>query len=74
MDHAGKQDLREDTPAIDWSASFFSVYDGRTCQGHVLVGRGTFQAFDADDKPLGSFSSKDDARRAVSAAARGGQP
>jgi hypothetical protein len=72
-DQSGRRDRRKDTTAIDFSASYIAIYDGRTCLGSVLLRRGAFEAFDADDKSLGTFTSKDAARRAVADAARRGR-
>ena len=59
--------------AIDWSASFFSVPDGRTYLGHVLIGRREFRAFDADEQPLGTFATKEEARAVVLATYEAGR-
>ena len=59
--------------AIDWSASFFTVADGLTTLGHVLVGRREFRAFDAGDNPLGTFPTREAARAAIIMRARVGR-
>ena len=64
-DRTGCPDHRKDTTAFSWSASYFSVHDGRTCLGHVLVGHREFRAYDAEDRPLGIFKTRDEARKAV---------
>lgn len=69
-DRTGWPDRRLDTAAIDWSASYFSVHDGRLCLGHVLVGRGEFRAFDVTERSLGIYPTRDAARQAVTDAAR----
>ena len=40
-------------------AAFASIYDGRRCVGH-LISRGPkgFEAFDADDRSIGTFESQ----------------
>jgi hypothetical protein len=46
------------------------VYDGLHCLGHVLAcGRQGFRAFDADDRPLGTFPTLRDAIGAITGAA-----
>jgi hypothetical protein len=72
LDHRESRFVADKTQAasIDWSASFFSVHDGRECLGHVLVGRKSFCAIDADDNELGDYPTRDLARRAVVDAAR----
>jgi hypothetical protein len=69
-DLAGQRDHSQNTSAFSWSASYFSVHDGRTCLGHALVGHREFKAFDAAERPLGTFTTRDEARAAVSAAHR----
>ena len=72
IDRAGQADRRENTATVDWNASFFSVWDGRRCLGHIFVGRREFRAYDAADRLLGTFPTRDEARQAVLATR--GQP
>jgi hypothetical protein len=47
-----------------------SVYDGRTCLGHIIArGKRGFEAFDADDNSLGTFPTDQEAADAVTGAA-----
>jgi hypothetical protein len=53
-------------------SSWVSVYDGRTCRGHVLArGRSGFEGFDIDDQSLGTFKTQAEAIAAVSGGRRG---
>ena len=46
-----------------------SVYDGRTCIGWIIArGKLGYEAFDADERSLGTYSSQRGAADAVSAA------
>jgi hypothetical protein len=47
--------------------AMLSVYDGQRCLGHIIVrGKRGFEAFDADDNSLGTFSTEHEAADAVS--------
>jgi hypothetical protein len=53
------------------TTGLLSVYNGRTCVGHVLArGKSGFQAFDVDDKSLGIYRTRSEAIDAVTDAAK----
>jgi hypothetical protein len=53
------------------TTGLLSVYDGRTCLGHVMArGRFGFEGFDVDDKSLGMFRTRPEAVDAVTEAAK----
>jgi hypothetical protein len=48
------------------SSPMVSVYDGQRCIGFVFArGKCGFEAFDADQRPLGSFASQREAAVAI---------
>ena len=48
------------------ATGLLSVYDGRHCVGFVLPrGKVGFEAFDADQRPLGIFPSQREAAAAI---------
>jgi hypothetical protein len=52
-------------------APLVSVYDGQQCIGFILArGRSGFEAFTADEKSLGTYTSQRDAAEVIS----GGRP
>ena len=47
-------------------AAMISIFDGRTCIGHVLGrGRTGFEAYDAEQRSLGTFASQQAAVDAI---------
>jgi hypothetical protein len=49
--------------------AMLSVYDGRTCLGHIIAhGKRGFEAFDADDNSLGTFPTDQEAADAITRA------
>ena len=47
---------------VSTNSPMLSIYDGRSCVGFVLArGARGFEAFDAAEKSLGIFASKDEA-------------
>src|SRR5215204_5991727 len=61
----------DNTASIDWNASYYSIFDGRACIGHVFNGRREFRAYDANERALGTFKTRDEARAAIRRAADG---
>jgi hypothetical protein len=60
-------------PAAEAKASRrLSVCDGSKLAGRVLVVRGAFHAYDAGDRPLGTFPTQRAALAALPPPARGG--
>ena len=50
-------------------SAMLSVYDGQRCLGHIVKrGKRGFEAFDLDDKSLGTFPTDHEAADAVHAA------
>jgi hypothetical protein len=48
-----------------------SVYDDKTCIGFIVArGKTGFEAFNADQRPLGTFSTQREAADAISEARR----
>jgi hypothetical protein len=61
---------RPDSPKPNQS-SIFAVCDGRVCLGHVLSrGKLGFEAFDSEDKSIGTFDTLLAATRALPGRAR----
>ena len=62
---------RNKTSAPIDRAPMLSVCTGQVCIGHILRrGKTGFEAYDADDKLIGSFDSQNAAAAAISKAVR----
>jgi hypothetical protein len=55
---------------IDWNDHLFSTHHGRRCIGHAFRTARGFIVTDADERVIGVFTTRDEARSAISAAAR----
>lgn len=68
---AGKlKNTREATPRRDATQYLLSVYSGQVCIGFLLSRRDGVEAYDADDRLLGTFPDQKSAADAISEAAR----
>jgi hypothetical protein len=55
--------------AIEWAAGYVTVHDADGhCAGHIFIARNEFSAFDANERAVGVFKSRDAAREAIASA------
>jgi hypothetical protein len=58
--------MRTKKPPQPEPSALHSVYSGQALRGHILNRGHTFEAYDAEGKPLGMFATERDAADAIS--------